>query len=182
MCHFSIVRANAGSYSDLSRNLNQEEAATFQREMLEAYPNNPALGCPYDGQNTTYGQPSQFKRMAAVLTDGTYTEAWTEYLQLFSTTTNTWGILFEEPLSGQGIGPAFGVQHGSDIPYYFPKLLGPATDPLNNDRSHLVKVLQRALINFVTDLDPNGKHRRSRYHWPQFRCHIVLDLMLFAGH
>lgn len=84
-------------------------------QMLEAYPNIPALGCPFDGYNTTYKQPSQFKRMAAIFTDGTYAEPWVEFLETFSSKTKTWGILFEQPIKDTP--PAFGVQHGSDVIY-----------------------------------------------------------------
>ena len=136
--------------------------------MLEAYPNNPALGCPFDGRNTTYGQGSQYKRMAAIFTDGTYTEAWTEYLKYFSSDTKTWGLLFEERIPGPGIDPAFGYGHASDLPYYFPTLLGPANDPRTNNQSHLVEILQTALINFVSDLDPNGRNETSSGRWPLF--------------
>jgi acetylcholinesterase len=114
----------------------------FQPAMLQAYPNDPAVGCPYDGRNTTYGQPSQFKRMSAIFTDGTYAEPWTEYLQLFP---RAWGVLFEQPLTNN---PAYGVQHGSDVPYYFPSISNHTFSP------QLTTTMQSALIRFVTDLKP----------------------------
>lgn len=157
-----------GVFSDVARHLIPEKAAIFQQEMLEAYPNNPALGCPFDGQNTTYGRPSQYKRMAAIFTDSIYTEAWTEYLKYFSSDTKTWGMLFEERIPGPGFDPAFGFGHASDLPYFFPTLHGPANDPRANNQSHLLEVMQTALINFVTELDPNGRDGTSRGHWPLF--------------
>jgi acetylcholinesterase len=129
--------------------------------MFQAYPDDPSQGCPYDGRNTTYGQPSQFKRMAAIMTDSTYTEAWTEYLKVFGAT-KTWGILFDEPIPGSK--PAYGVQHGSDLVFYFPTLLGPVADPRNNGLGALVDTLQSALVHFVNDLDPNG----GDYTWPMY--------------
>ena len=168
--------------SDLSRRLSQEEAATFQQDMLEAYPNNPALGCPFDGRNTTYGQPSQYKRMAAIFTDGTYTEAWTEYLHSFSSATKTYGLLFSERIPGPGIDPALGYGHASDLPYFFPTLLGPANDPGVNNQSRLLEILQTALINFVSDLDPNGRNERGGGRWPLFAdAEEVVSLSAASG-
>ena len=164
--HFILILTQHSQ--DLSGNLNEQEAARFQQDMLEAYPNDPSLGCPFDGRNTTYGQPSQYKRMAAIFTDGTYTEAWTEYLRSFSTRTKTWGLLFEARIPGPGIDAAFGYGHASDLPYYFPTLLGAANDPRNNGRSRLVEIMQSALVNFVADLDPDGGDGMGGGRWPLF--------------
>ena len=147
--------------------------------MLSAYPPDPSLGCPYGGKNTTYGQPSQYKRLAAIFTDSQYTEAWTEYLSTFSTTQKTWGILFDEPIPGpDGAGKQgeLGVQHGSDVAFYFPTLLGEQNDSRNNSPTtrKLVGMLQSALVNFVADGDPNGANGNGErvngegYQWPEF--------------
>lgn len=138
--------------------------------MLAAYPVDPALGCPFDGRNTTYNQPSQFKRMAAVVTDGTYAEGWAEFLATFSSKTNTWGIVFEQPV--QGTPPAYGVQHGSDVLYYFPTLAGAKNDPRSYGQGDLVNAIHDSVINFVNDGDPNGSilssHKSSKYRWPLY--------------
>ena len=138
--------------------------------MLEAYPIDPALGCPYDGRNTTYNQPSQFKRMAAIATDSQYVEPWTEYLDTFSEKTNVWGILFEQPIPG--VGPAYGAVHGSDIPYYFPLIGGPGNDPRNDGLADLVDTILTAVVNFVNEGDPNGCKAVSRHsgrnQWPVY--------------
>ena len=52
--------------------------------MLEAYPNDPELGCPLDGKVKEYGAGAQYKRRAAFATDGNYVQPWWEYLQSFS--------------------------------------------------------------------------------------------------
>jgi acetylcholinesterase len=115
--------------------------------MLQAYSNDPALGCPFDGRNTTYGQTSQFKRMSAIFTDGTYIEAWTEYLRLFP---HAWGIMFEQPIPGTD--PAYGVQHAADLGYYFPSVsVGGSSSQADK---MLQSTLQTAVVRFVANLDP----------------------------
>lgn len=153
------------------RGLEGQQAADFKRQMLAAYPNDPALGCPFDGRNTTYNQPSQFKRMAAIATDGTYVEGWWEFLETFSRETNTWGIEFEQPIKGTP--PAYGIQHGSDIIYYFPTLAGPKADPRGYGQGKLVDTIHDALANFVYYGDPNGSSQlatqnSSGYVWPLY--------------
>lgn len=158
------------SFEELSsgRGLKGAEAAHFEDLMLKAYPNAPALGCPFDGRNTTYNQPSQFKRMAAIFTDGTYAEPWVEFLETFSSKTNAWGIMFEQPVKGAS--PAYGIQHGSDVIYYFPTLATAAADPRSYGQAELVTTIQDALINFANDGDPNGLTSQplSEYHWPLY--------------
>ena len=138
--------------------------------MLEAYPVDPAVGCPFDGRNTTYNEGTQYKRMAAIATDGTYAEPWSEFLDTFSALTDTWGIVFEQPI--KGIPAAYGVQHGSDLLYYFPTLAGPAADPRSYGQGDLVHAIHDAVTNFVVDGDPNGsfelKQRPSNYQWPLY--------------
>lgn len=65
---FAIDQLAAG------RGLEGELAKAFINQMLQAYPKDPAVGCPFDGLNTTYGVSSQYKRMAAIFTDGIYSE------------------------------------------------------------------------------------------------------------
>jgi carboxylesterase type B len=136
--------------------------------MLEAYPNDPALGCPFNGADTNYGEGSQYKRMAAIATDGTYTEGWAELLATLSLKTKTWGIYWEQPIPGAPA--ALGVVHGSDLIYYFPGLLGAKTSPSSLDKD-LMNAVQDALINFVHFGDPNGclsESGNGRYHWPSY--------------
>lgn len=150
-----------------ARGLKGAKAANFLREMLKAYPDDPVLGCPYNGGDTNYGDGKQYKRMAAIATDGTYTEAWTEYLETFSHKTKTWGLLWEEPIPG--VPAAYGVTHGSDLVYYFPTLLGSQKDPRNLGQQHLVTTLHDAIVNFVNDGDPNGcAFSTQAYHWPLY--------------
>lgn len=151
------------------RQLTGEDATTFLAEMLAAYPNEPAVGAPFDGRNTTYGQPSQYKRMSAIASDASFTAPWRWYLETFSNETDIWGLLFEEPIPGAK--PALGVHHGSDMPFYFPKMFGDGFDPRKNGYAELVDVIHDALVTFVSDGDPNGDGAEcsgDRYEWPKY--------------
>ncbi|KAH7105065.1 Alpha/Beta hydrolase protein [Auriculariales sp. MPI-PUGE-AT-0066] len=144
--------------------MTEEQTAAFIQSVLAAYPNDPALGCPYDGQNTTYGQPSQYKRMASIFTDSNWVEPFVEYLDIFSKTQATWGVLWNQPIPDTD--PAMGVQHGSDLFYYFPTLGGEEHDPRAFGQERLVYEIQDALISFVVDLTPKGP--KDTYQWPKF--------------
>lgn len=135
--------------------------------MLEAYPNDPKLGCPFDGSDTNYGLGSQFKRMAAIVTDGTYTEGWSEIVKTLSLETKAWGLYWEQAIPGAPA--ALGVVHGSDLTYYFPNLLGKDLSPGSLGNKDLMNAVQDALINFVHFGDPNGCFSKSdSYRWPSF--------------
>ncbi|KAK3709092.1 hypothetical protein LTR37_011071 [Vermiconidia calcicola] len=153
-----------------ARGLKGRRAAQFLQEMLQAYPNDPALGSPFDGRDTNYGVGRQYKRMAAITTDTTYTEAWLEYLEAFSKRTKTWGLLWEQAI--QGTPPEYGVIHGSDLNYFFPTLFGQEADPRTLGHGDLVAAAQGALINFIHDGDPNGcsggSDRDHGYRWPLY--------------
>ena len=149
-----------------SARMDPERGVVFVDDLMAAYPNDPTVGCPYDGQNTTYGQPSQFKRMSAIMTDSTYTQPFVEYLDTFSKVQSVWGIEWAQRISGTGVDPAYGVTHGSDLFFYFPRLGGDKRDPRLHGQAALVHQIQDGLANFVTDLTPQS--RSERYKWPMF--------------
>lgn len=146
--------------------------------MLQAYPNIPALGCPFNGQDTEYGDGSQYKRMAAIATDGTWTEGWLEILETLSLKTETWGLLWEQPIPGAP--QDLGVTHGSDLTYYFPDLFGAKSSPSSAAAgAALMHAVQDALINFVSCGDPNGgfESKESGYHWPLYSEGQLITVM-----
>lgn len=146
--------------------------------MLAAYSNEPAFGAPFDGRNTTYGQPSQYKRMSAIASDASYTAPWRWYLETFSQKTDVWGLLFEEPIPG--VKPALGVQHGSDMVFYFPEMFGEGADPRENGYAELVDAIHDALVNFVNDGDPNGHGADcggDGYTWPGYDENVLVTVL-----
>jgi hypothetical protein len=75
--------ANSQQDLALGRNLDRESTRKFRQQLLEAYPNDPALGSPFDGRDTNYGlgPKSQYKRAAAIATDGNWVSTsldWTD--------------------------------------------------------------------------------------------------------
>lgn len=137
--------------------------------MLSAYPTDPALGAPFDGLETTYGEPSQYKRMSAMASDAMWTAPWHYYLDAFSRRTKVWAIQFEEAIPGAP--EALGVQHGSDLAFYFPEMFGERKDPRRIGYEGLVDTVFDALVRFVVDGDPNGANggcEEGRYGWPEY--------------
>lgn len=139
--------------------------------MLEAYPVDLSQGAPFDGRNTTYGEPSQYKRTSAIASDTMYTAPWRWYLQRFSQNTKIWGIHFEEPITGER--PVLGMQHGSDFAFYFPEMFGEGNDPRKNGDSEFVDTVHDAFVHFVNSGSPNDGHQadcatEGAYHWPEY--------------
>jgi len=150
--------------------LKPRKAQDFIQQLMKAYPNDPVLGSPFDGQYTNYGQGSQYKRAAAILTDGTFVEPWFEYLGLFSARTQTYGLLWSQPAPGTP--ESLGVNHGADVNFYFPLLAGKERDRNSDHGRQVVNVIHTALVNFVHYGDPNGcpagLAAKDGYVWPEY--------------
>lgn len=90
---------------------------------------------PFRQKNTTYGEPSQYKHIYAIVTDSQLVGPWTEYLEhLAKSDAPTWSLHLKEPTPNIKERKALGVQHGSDLVYYFPDLL---------EKSQILDVLER---------------------------------------
>ena len=66
-------------------------------ELLELYPDIPALGSPFDTGNETFGLSSQFKRAAALLGDVSFQSQRRAWIQAASSRgVKTFGYLFTD--------------------------------------------------------------------------------------
>ncbi|KAN0142053.1 Alpha/Beta hydrolase fold [Lactarius tabidus] len=112
-------------------------------KVLKLYPSDVTLGSPYNtGTNNTL--TPEFKRMASFLGDFTFQSERRFFLHHLSGKENAWSYLSKRDKSL----PILGSAHSSDLPYIYGG-----------------KDLADYLINFVTNLDPNGP---SVPHWPQY--------------
>ncbi|PCH39075.1 sterol esterase [Wolfiporia cocos MD-104 SS10] len=130
-----------------------------------AYPDDPALGAPFDTGDANQLTP-QFKRIAAFTTDWQFQAPRRLTLSTMSQTQNAWSYLYRRGKST----PYLGARHGSDIPEFFSN-----GDFIGMD----------ALINFATKLDPNAAvglapniSYLSGVHWAKWRSNIIAPPLL----
>ncbi|VDB92096.1 unnamed protein product [Peniophora sp. CBMAI 1063] len=117
---------------------------TIIDNILSAYPDDPALGSPFDtGLNNTL--TPEYKRIAAILGDWFFQSPRRLLLsERAGLNSSAFSYLYKRGKST----PYSGATHGSDLPAIY----GPSD-------------LTDALINFATNLDPNGK---TIIDWPAY--------------
>ncbi|TCD60885.1 hypothetical protein EIP91_009376 [Steccherinum ochraceum] len=130
--------------------------STDVAKLSQAYSANITEGAPF-GTGTQNALTPQFKRIAAVLGDFVFHAPRRLFLQHISGKQNTWSFLSKKFKSLPDLGSA----HTSDIP----NMYGPGD-------------LTDYLINFVTNLDPNG---RTVLNWPKYNTSTVQLLTLLDG-
>ncbi|KAF8991038.1 extracellular triacylglycerol lipase precursor [Hymenopellis radicata] len=132
--------------------------------LFELYPDDPALGSPYNTGNETFGLSKTFKRMAALSGDISFQS---QRRLLSQTAANagvkTYGYLFEQHLLS--IAPYLGVAHANDVYFVYG-----AVPSMNETASS--NALSLAMIDywvsFATSLDPNDGLGVARPLWPQY--------------
>ncbi|KAJ7243603.1 extracellular triacylglycerol lipase precursor [Mycena haematopus] len=132
--------------------------------LLQLYPDDPALGSPFNTGNNTFGLSSQFKRAAAI--DGDV--AFHSQRRLWMNTAAnagvpTFGYLFTQPQLPTVSPPFLGVSHGTEIVYVYG---APA------DTSESAVLISRLMtdywVSFATSLTPNDGLGFPRPEWTQF--------------
>jgi carboxylesterase type B len=107
------------SYSpSLVGNLGPDALVDATNKILDLYPDNPALGSPFNTGNETFGFDKGFKRVAAILGDLSF-QSQRRLLQQETAAGGvaSYGYLFTDP---QPAIPAYlGVTHAQEIPYVF---------------------------------------------------------------
>ncbi|PPJ50816.1 hypothetical protein CBER1_06504 [Cercospora berteroae] len=162
---FSLVpSANVTTNAQVTKYLadyfrpNNPNADRDVADLLRNYPDQPLLGQPAGSPFRTAGLNSitpQFKRLAAVLGDITFTLTRRVYLL----TIQPKGIKSWTYLSTYLYGtPVLGTLHGSDIVFYF-GLLG--------DNNPITSRIQTYFLSFVNHLDPNTA-RGNQIAWPEW--------------
>lgn len=155
----SLAQANITTDADLHEYLTSyfpanPNAATDVRTLLDQYPDQP-VGQPEGSPFRTgilYNLYPQYKRLAAILGDLTFTLTRRVYLNAISQEVPTWSYL----ASYLHLVPALGTFHASDLLFAFGVLPGPITD-----------TIQTHYISFVNHLDPNTiKPQGTIIHWP----------------
>ncbi|KAI0754455.1 extracellular triacylglycerol lipase precursor [Daedaleopsis nitida] len=149
--------------------------------LLELYPDNPALGCPFGTGNETFGFSSQYKRSAAIIGDAAIHSTRRAWIQAASAAgVKTFGYIFTD--QNAVTEPSEGVTHSKDVPYMY----GTMAETSDNAG---VRLLSEAMvdywISFATSLTPNDGKGLQKETWPQYKPDnqvlIQLDTTKFAS-
>ncbi|OBZ76209.1 Lipase 2 [Grifola frondosa] len=149
--------------------------------LFALYPNDPALGSPYNTGNDTFGQGLEFKRAASMAGDWWFQALRRTWSHTASRAgVKTFGYYFtdpqapnEDPYSVQA-----GVNHEAEVTYVFG---GPAFAGTPVPANKLSLAMMDYWISFATSLDPNDGRGSDRPHWPQYTPENEVLIQLNGG-
>lgn len=124
--------------------------------LMATYPDQPLVGQPAGSPFNTSVLNNiypEYKRLAAVLGDITFTLTRRAYLQAVSSTVNSWSYL-NTYLAGT---PVLGTFHASDILEVFGDVA---------ESGEITQAVQTYYISFMNDLNPNTLG--NQVNWPQY--------------
>jgi len=122
---------------------------------VQLYPDNAAAGSPF-GTGTQFNPYPQFKRLAAILGDLTFTLSRRTVLQSASKVVPAWSYLNTFIKA-----PLLGTFHGGDLLYMF-------GITRQTENTFPAQVLQTTVISFANTLDPNGLKVPGLVAWPKY--------------
>lgn len=152
---FALFQSNLTTTADLVGYLSEYFTAAPVADiqgLVDIYPEDPTQGSPYN-TGLLYNFYPQFKRLASLLGDATFTLTRRAYLAQISSQVKSWSYL-----SSYFYGlPFLGTGHGTDIlPLFFN--FGIPSNPANSILTYY--------ISFVNTLDPNAVG--GQMNWPQY--------------
>jgi acetylcholinesterase len=144
---FALQQTNLTTTADVVNYLSAiffNDANTTQvQQLVSSYPDDPAAGSPF-GTGTANSIYPQFKRLAAILGDATFTLSRRGFLaqaNIINPAVKTYSYL-----NTYGFGtPNLGTAHASDIPVVYGQKPGPASS-----------TIQAYYVSFFNTMDPNG--------------------------
>ncbi|KAF7343254.1 Carboxylic ester hydrolase [Mycena venus] len=132
--------------------------------LLQLYPDNPALGSPFNTGNNTFGLSSQFKRAAAIYGDLAFHSQRRVWMETAANAgVPTFGYLFTQPQLPTVFPPFLGVVHGSEVFYVY----GAPADT-SPPSVLLSRLMTDYWVSFATSLTPNDGLGIPRPEWTQF--------------
>ena len=124
--------------------------------LVNLYPDDPSAGAPYN-TGPLYNIYPEYKRLASILGDITFTLTRRVYLNSVSSQVPSWSYL----ASYLDALPVLGTFHSTDIIF--------AYDELNQPSSVPVESVQAYYISFVNELDPNALGTKAPLiPWPKY--------------
>ncbi|KAI0787601.1 extracellular triacylglycerol lipase precursor [Fomes fomentarius] len=157
-------------FGQVSKELEQD-----MQTILQLYPDDPALGCPFGTGNETFGLSSQYKRASAIMGDSTTTGTRRQWIQAASAAgVKAFGYLFAD--QNAVADPKKGVTHKVEVPYVYrePSIL--------TSSNAGVRLLSQAMvdywISFAVSQTPNDGKGVQRTTWPQYEPNKQVLLQL----
>ena len=154
---FSLTQSNISTTAQLITYLQSyfpNEGASLVPGLVATYPNDPAAGSPFGTGDLNELYP-QFKRLAAILGDITFTLARRGYLARVATTVKAWSYL-DSHLYGT---PQLGTFHSSDVQEVYDDAPSPIT----------ATTYQTYYTSFINFLNPNTISTTTPLiNWPQY--------------
>ncbi|KAH7310160.1 Alpha/Beta hydrolase protein [Rhexocercosporidium sp. MPI-PUGE-AT-0058] len=144
---FALFQSNLTTSADIENYLSsiyfQSASPQLIQDLVNSYPDDPAAGSPFRTGDSNNWYP-QFKRLAAILGDATFTLTRRVALNLTSTASSapSWSYL---GTYNHGI-PIMGTFHGTDLLKVF----------FGVDAGFAGQAIQQYYFNFVYNLDPNN--------------------------
>jgi acetylcholinesterase len=137
----------------IAKGLSEANASVAASQLVSYYSSDPAAGSPYGTGNETFGQPPEFKRLAAISGDMYFTAAERFFQETISKTQPSWAGLMTQALPPPKM--QFGVYHGTDLAFYFPNTAySDGTFPAQ--LVGLKAQMESSIIGFIADLDPTS--------------------------
>ncbi|KAJ7728940.1 esterase 1 [Mycena maculata] len=155
-----------------------QQLSSAIEELLELYPDIPALGAPFNTGNDTFGLSSQWKRFAAIMGDLLFISERCAWIQAASERgVKTFGYLFDDPGAQPIAAPNFSAPpppQGTldEIPYVYGivPLFG-GTAAAVNLSTHMIDYW----VSFAMSLDPNDGLGSNQMLFPDIYDHHPTD-------
>ncbi|KAJ7866606.1 extracellular triacylglycerol lipase precursor [Mycena olivaceomarginata] len=160
----STDEINESTVALLSPSVSPTKLESSILTLLQLYPDDPALGSPFNTGNNTFGLSSQFKRASAIEGDVGFTSQrrfWADTAA--NARVSNFGYLFTQPQLPAVVPPAFGVSHGTEIPYVY----GAPTDT-SPSAILISRIMTDYWVSFATSLTPNDGLGVPRPEWTQY--------------
>ncbi|KAK7040280.1 hypothetical protein VNI00_009747 [Paramarasmius palmivorus] len=172
----TIFNAIITNYTTNTDGTGNDELQAAANQLLQLYPDVPALGSPYNTGNETFGLSSQYKRSAAITGDLMFHSVrrlWTK--AAVDAGVKAYGYLFTGPRLEDVFPPQYGVPHTQELYYVFG--LVPEAGGSQRDVELKWKMMDY-WISFAVTLDPNDGKGTSRPTWPEYAtCDpVILEL------
>ncbi|KAF7365800.1 Carboxylic ester hydrolase [Mycena venus] len=149
-------------YSPPVPSVTDDELSDKIDELLMLYPDDPALGSPYNTGNETFGLPSGWKRSTSIFGDLHFQSTRRLWMQAAASQSSPiYSYLFTQP---QTEDPSLGVNHKMTKEFFF----GLVQDDGVSSDAALSLIMMDYWLSFANSLDPNDRKGTTRPAWGRY--------------